>query len=108
MISLLLSAAIAATAAAPLEAAIDNSRKALVTCLKQAASTADPGNVKPDGFADYVKSRCATEEAALQDAMIRFDMKNGVSRKSALEGAQMAVEDYVETARNNYAARTTN
>ena len=40
--------------------------------------------------------------------MISFDMKNGVSRKSAAEGAQMAVDDYVETAKNNYAMRSQN
>lgn len=108
MISLLMAAVLAATATAPLEVAIDDSRKALVACLKQAASSANPGQVKPDGFAAYAKTQCANEESALQNAMISFDMKNGVSRKSATEGAQFAVDDYVETAKNNYAARAQN
>jgi hypothetical protein len=108
MISLLLGIALAAPAAAPNPAAIDSSRQVLVACLKQAASNAKPGEVTLDGFAAYAKSHCANEEAALQDAMIRFDVKNGVSRKSAAEGAQMALDDYVETAKNNYAARTPN
>ena len=108
MFSLLFGAALAATAPASSEVAIDNSRKALVACLKQAASDAKPAEVKPDGFAAYVKTICANEEAALQNAMISFDVKNGVSRKSAAEGAQLAVDDYVETAKNNYAMRAQN
>lgn len=108
MISLLLSLALAATQATPNEIAIDNSRKALVACLKQAASSAKPGEIALDGFAEFAKTRCGTEEAALLEAMVRFDMKNGVSRKSAAEGAQLAVDDYVETAKNNYAARAQN
>jgi hypothetical protein len=108
MISLLIGAALAAAGPASFEAAIDNSRKALVACLKQAASEAKPEVVKPDGFAAYAKTLCTGQETALQNAMISFDMKNGVSRKSAAEGAQMAVDDYVETAKNNYAMRSQN
>ena len=108
MISLLLGLALAAPAAAPNQAAIDASRKVLVDCLRQVTSTAKPSEVTLDGFAAYAKSRCANEEAALQNAMISFDMKNGVSRKSAAEGAQMAVDDYVETAKSKYADRAQN
>ena len=107
MISLLLGLALAAPAAAPNQAAIDASRKVLVDCLRQVTSTAKPSEVTLDGFAAYAKTRCANEEAALQNAMISFDMKNGVSRKSA-EGAQMAVDDYVETAKSKYADRAQN
>ena len=46
MISLLIGAALAAAGPASFEAAIDNSRKALVACLKQAASEAKPEVVK--------------------------------------------------------------
>ena len=108
MISLLLGLALAAPAPALSQAAIDASRKALVDCLRQAASIAKPGEVTLDSFAAYAKTRCANEEAALQNAMISFDMKNGVSRKSAAEGAQMAVDDYVETAKGKYADRAQN
>ena len=107
MISLLLGLALAAPAA-PNQVAIDNSRRALVDCLRQAAAIAKPGEVTLDSFVAYAKTRCANEEAALQNAMISFDMKNGVSRKSAAEGAQMAVDDYVETAKGKYADRAQN
>ena len=36
--------------------------------------------------------RRAAQQSALVDAMVSFDMKNGASRKSATEGAGMAVE----------------
>ena len=80
MISLLLGLALAASQATANEVAIDNSRKALVACLKQAASSAKPGEIALDGFAEFAKARCGTEETALLEAMVRFDMKNGVSR----------------------------
>lgn len=106
MISLLLSVALAAPSAAPNQAGIDNSRRALVACLKQVASSAKAGEVTTDGFAAFAKTRCAAEEDAFSAAMISFDVKNGVSRKSAGEGAQMALDDYVETAKNNFTLRT--
>lgn len=108
MISLLLSLALASSAAPAGHAALAASRQALVDCLRQAATTAKPGEVPLDGFAAYAKTRCGNEEAALLDAMIKFDMKNGVSRKSAAEGAQMVLDDYVETAKNKYASRSAN
>lgn len=108
MISLLLGVVLATAPAAPSQAGIDTSRRALVACLKQAASAAKPGEVTLDGFAAYAKGRCAAEEGALAAAMISFDVRNGVSRKSAAEGAQMAVDDYVETAKNSFAMRSGN
>lgn len=97
-----------AAPAAPNTAAIDRSRAAFVTCLKQASSDAKPGEVTADTFAAFVKARCAEQQKALADAMVAFDMRNGASRRSAADGADLAIEDYVETAKNVYLARTAN
>jgi hypothetical protein len=107
MMSLVLFLA-ATPAAAPNTAAMDRSRSAFVTCLKQAAADAKPGEVTAAAFADFAKSHCAAQQQALTDAMIAFDMRNGVSRKSAADGAGLAVDDYLETAKNVYATRLNN
>jgi hypothetical protein len=104
MLSLFLIAFAPAPAAAPNTAAIDRNRAAYRACLATAAA-AKPPVVTADKFAQFVHSQCAAQEQALTEAMISFDMRNGASRKSATDGATMAVEDYVETARNSWAAR---
>ena len=98
----------AAPAPAPGTAAIDRSRSVFVACLKQAAGAANPSEVKAETFADFAKRHCAAQQQALMDAMIAFDLRNGVSRKSAADGAELAVDDYMETAKNLYAARLGN
>jgi hypothetical protein len=107
MLSLVLFLA-AAPASAPNTAAIDRSRSAFVTCLKQAATAAKPGEVTAETFPAFARSHCAAQQQALSDAMIAFDMRNGVSRRSAVDGAGLAVDDYLESARNLYAARANN
>ena len=99
---------ITALAAAPTMGAIDSSRSAFVACLKEAASAAKPPEVTVDGCATFAKTRCAAQETALTGAMVAFDVKNGSSRKSAAEGAQLMLDDYLETAKSNYAARHSN
>jgi len=109
MMSLFLVAfAMAPGAGAPNTAAIDRGRAAYRACLAEAAGSAKPPAVTPDKFAGFVREHCAAQQAALTDAMISFDMKNGASRKSAAEGASMAVDDYLETAKNNWSARLSN
>jgi hypothetical protein len=105
MMSLFLLAFAAAPAAAPNTAAIDRNRAAYRSCLATAAAAAKPPAVTADKFAEFVHAQCAAQQAALTDAMVSFDMRNGASRKSATDGANMAVEDYLETAKNSWSAR---
>lgn len=97
--------ALAAPAAAPNTAAMDRARVAYRSCLTTAANGAKPPAVTADKFAEFVKAQCAAQQAALSDAMISFDMHNGVSRKNAADGATMAVDDMLETAKNGWLAR---
>lgn len=107
MISLFLMALAAAPggAGAPNTAAIDRNRAAYRSCLTSAVASAKAPAVTADKFADYAHGQCAAQQAALTDAMVSFDMKNGASRKSAAEGATMAIDDFVETAKNSWSAR---
>ena len=107
MLSLVL-LALAGTSPAPNTGAIDRSRSAYRSCLQQASTSAKPPAVTADKFADYARAQCAAQQQALTAAMVEFDMRNGASRKSATAGADMAVEDYLETAKNNFAARLPN
>ena len=108
MISILLTAALAAAPAPVSQAAMSSSRQALVACLKEASATAKPGEVTLETFATFAKTHCAEQVSALQSAMISFDMKNGIKRKDAVEGADLAVDDYVESAKSNFEVRTRN
>jgi hypothetical protein len=106
MISILLTAALAAAPAPVSQAAMSSSRQALVACLKDASSTAKPGEVTLETFPAFAKTHCAAQVAALQDAMVSFDMKNGIKRKDAVEGADLAIDDYVASAKENFEVRT--
>ena len=96
---------VVALAAAPSAGGIDGSRSAFVGCLREAAASAKPPAVPVDGFVAFARARCTAQEEALKGAMIAFDVRNGSSRKAAAEGAQFTIDDFVETARSNYAAR---
>jgi hypothetical protein len=87
---------------------VDTARSAFVGCLREAATRFKPPGVPVDAFAAQARARCVAQEEAFKTAMIAFDMKNGSSRKSAAEGAQFAIDDFVETARSNYEARNSN
>jgi len=89
-------------------AAIDRNRAAYRACLTSAAASAKPPAVTADKFADYMHAQCAAQQAAFTEAMVSFDMKNGASRKSAADGATMAVDDFLESAKNSWAARNPN
>lgn len=95
-------------AGAPNTALLDRNRAAYRACLAEAATSAKPPAVTAATFAEHAHAQCAAQQSALVDAMVSFDMKNGASRKSATEGAGMAVDDYLETARNNWSARNPN
>jgi hypothetical protein len=99
---------VALAVAAPAGGAMSPSPSAFVSCLREAAASARPPAVPVDGFVAFAKGRCTGQEETLKSALIAFDMKNGSSRKSAAEGAQFAVDDYLETARGNYAASHSN
>ncbi|WP_114228791.1 MULTISPECIES: hypothetical protein [Sphingomonas] len=105
MISLFLLAFAGAPAAAPSPAVMDRNRAAYRACLATASASAKPPAVTADKFAAYIHAQCAAQEAALTDAMVSWDMRNGASRKSAADGASMAVQDFLETAKSNWSAR---
>lgn len=77
-------------------------RSAYVTCLKNAVVSAKAANITVDGFRDYAHRTCASVETSLKSKLVAFNVKNGMSKKTADEDAQIQLEDYVYTAEDKY------
>jgi hypothetical protein len=71
-------------------------------CLREASSKATGEKVAPDNIEAYLRNACSGEMSALKSAVVAFRMKNGMSRKSALDDAEMTVDDYVATPVDKY------
>ena len=97
---LLVVAVMFASAAADTSAAAP--RKAFSDCLKQAVSQAKAQKVGADAFVAFARTHCSATEAALKKAVMAIDQKNGVSRKQALENAEIDVNDYFMSTAENY------
>ncbi|CAN5230882.1 hypothetical protein BH24PSE1_BH24PSE1_01230 [soil metagenome] len=77
-------------------------RSAYVSCLKDAVSSAKAANVGIDGFNAYAHKTCASVEDGFKSKLVSFNVKNGMSRKTASEDAQLQLEDYVFSAEDKY------
>lgn len=84
----------ALVAAASADTSASAQRSALSACLKEAVASAKSEKVALGAFDAYMRSRCSSQESALREAVIAIDVKNGMSRKDAAEGAQLDVDDY--------------
>jgi len=80
----------------------DGPRKEFVACLHKAVESAKSGNVSPDNFSAYAHNACAAIEATFKAGLVSFNLKNGMSKKSASEDAQIQIDDYVLTAEDRY------
>lgn len=70
-------------------------RAAYRTCLNDAVVSAKGANVGIDGFKDYARRTCGTIENGFKSKLVSFNVKNGMSKKAALEDAEVQLEDYV-------------
>lgn len=71
-------------------------------CLREAAAKATSEKVAGDKIEDYLRGACTVQMTALKDALVAFRVKNGMSRKAALDDADMTLEDYVATPADKY------
>jgi hypothetical protein len=92
MIALIGASAIFFTA---LQASINAPTEAFRGCLKAAAAKATSSKVAPDGIEDFFKSECSVQMDSLKSAVVAFRVKNGMARKTAIEDANLTVEDYM-------------
>src|SRR5688500_12913328 len=89
-------------AAAIFAGASGEPRQAYAACLKDAVANAKIAKVAPDGFKAYAQQSCASAEESFKASLAAFNVKNGMGRKSAMEDAQVQIDDYVFTAEDRY------
>lgn len=77
-------------------------RRAYVSCLKDAAVSAQSANVTTDGFPEYAEKMCASILDSFRAKLVSFNVKNGMSKKTAAEDAQIQLDDYMYTAEERY------
>ena len=99
MIVLLVASAISLAAT---QASIAAPTDAFRGCLREAAVKAKGDKVSADGIEAYLKNACTAQMGTLKEVLVAFRIKNGMSRKSAADDAQMTVDDYVSTPADNY------
>ena len=90
------------TAAALLAGASGDPREAYTACLRDAVVNAKIAKVTGDGFKAYAHEACAAPEKAFKASRVAFNVKNGMSRKSAAEDADVQIEDYLYSAEDKY------
>ena len=90
---------------AAMQAAVNVPRAAFSACLKQAGQKASAEKVQPDAYSAYIKGLCTNESAAFKNALVSFDVKNGIGRKQAATDADVQIEDYIVGSFESYQAR---
>lgn len=70
-------------------------RAAYRTCLNEAVVSAKGANIGVDGFKDYARKACGPVESGFKSKLVSFNVKNGMSKKAALEDAELQLDDYV-------------
>jgi len=84
------------------QAAINAPRTAFTACLKQADAKATSEKVAGDAYEAYVRNTCSAQLDALRSAMVGFNLKNGMGRRTATEDANMMIDDYLASSIDHY------
>jgi hypothetical protein len=84
------------------QAALNAPTNAFKACLKQADAKAKSEKVAGDGFEAYARTTCASQLSGLRAAVISFNMKNGMSRKTATNDAELTVADWLDGSVEHY------
>jgi hypothetical protein len=87
---------------AGLQASIDVPRDAFRNCLKEATTKATSDKVAADGIEAYLKTACSGQLGSLRNALVAFDLKNGMAHKAAESDANSTVDDYMSGPIDHY------
>ena len=98
MISFALATALAAAQAGPLP----QPRKAFAACLSSLVKAKMSEKLDDGAFRAAAKTACAAQEAAFRDSIVSYDVRTGMKRAAAEEGAELQVEDYLVNAAETY------
>ena len=88
-----------------MQASVNGPRAAFDQCLQQADAKAKSEKVEPTAYSAYLRGLCTSQAAAFKDALVSFDVKNGVKRAQASSDADLQIDDYIAGSLDNYQAR---
>ena len=63
------------------------------------------GEVEPTAYPDFLRAQCTAETATFKNALVSFDVKNGVKRGQASSDADLQIDDYIAGSADNYGSR---
>ena len=89
-------------AAMAMQSGSGDARTAYRNCLESAVVSAKSANVGIDGFKAYAQKTCAAVEDGFKSRLVSFNVKNGMSKKTAAEDADLQLEDYMYTVEEKY------
>jgi len=84
------------------QAAVNLPRAAFSVCLDQAVIKARAEKIEVAAFGQYARAACSTESSKFSNALISFDVKNKVSRKTATSDADLQIDDYIDGSTRQY------
>lgn len=84
------------------QAAVSAQTMSFKDCLKEASAKAKAEKVAANAYETYARNACGAQLQALTNALIAFETKNGVPRKSAIEDAGMTAGDYLASSVDKY------
>lgn len=87
---------------AALQASISAPTDAFRSCLREASSKATGEKVAGDAIEAYLRNACGAQMGSLKSAVVAFRIKNGMAKKTAIEDADMTVEDYLASPVDKY------
>ncbi len=85
-----------------MQGAINAPRAAFGDCLKRAGLAAAAQKIPADQYSTFASQQCSAQANSFKQALIAFDVKNGVKRALAQSDAQLQVDDYVAMSAEKY------
>jgi hypothetical protein len=99
MIAMLMGSALYMVAAQASMAAPINAFK---DCLKQTSAKAKSEKVAAANYEAYARNACGAQLTALTNSIVAFNMKNGMSKKTAASDAELTAADYLASSVDKY------
>jgi len=88
-----------------MQASVNVPRAAFSDCLKQAGVKATSSKIEPEAYGDFIRGQCTAQTATFKEALVSFDVKNGIKRSQAASDADLQIDDYIISSTENYSAR---
>lgn len=84
------------------QAAVTAQTTSFKDCLRQASAKAKSEKVAGNAYEAYARNACGAQLSALTNALIAFEVKNGVKRRDAATDADLTAGDYLASSVEKY------